>query len=411
MSSQSSRRRSRVSSDGTRLLHGDLHNHSLHSDGRGDPERAFGQMRAAGLDVAALTDHASIPHDALHTLHLGQYPDAFSLAVARSAPRSFDRAAWDRTARLADAHDVPGEFTALRGFEWTEPWLGHVNVWFSTDYLPVTTPGSLLGLEEWLTHEQPQALYGYNHPGREPGRLAEFARPGLDPEHASALERRMVSIEAFNRQWDFLFAGDDPHFSPIATILDLGWRPGLIGCSDEHGRSYGLAGKGRTGLWALEHSREGVREALEARRVFATREVGLRLDATLDGVRMGSSLPGALAGRHELRVDLAGGSYDGVDVRLQLLTGNGSGTVLACADVPAMGGEVTSLSVDIGPSRQWLLLRVADPAHHNDTPGPDGHPANFWGVAYASPWWPGDSAGEDDPVAGLGISREGSGER
>ena len=39
------------------LVVADLHNHSLNSDGRGDPERAFELMRAAGLDVAALTDH------------------------------------------------------------------------------------------------------------------------------------------------------------------------------------------------------------------------------------------------------------------------------------------------------------------------------------------------------------------
>ena len=38
---------------GTTLLHADLHNHSLMSDGDGDPAAAFGSMRAAGLDVAA----------------------------------------------------------------------------------------------------------------------------------------------------------------------------------------------------------------------------------------------------------------------------------------------------------------------------------------------------------------------
>ena len=38
---------------GTRLVHADLHNHTLLSDGDGDPALAFASMRSAGLDVAA----------------------------------------------------------------------------------------------------------------------------------------------------------------------------------------------------------------------------------------------------------------------------------------------------------------------------------------------------------------------
>ena len=34
---------------GTRLVHADLHNHSLLSDGDGDPAEAFASMRSAGL--------------------------------------------------------------------------------------------------------------------------------------------------------------------------------------------------------------------------------------------------------------------------------------------------------------------------------------------------------------------------
>src|SRR5664280_1373624 len=218
-------RRSRLASDSApdlRLLFADLHNHSLNSDGRGDPELAFQQMREAGLDVAALTDHASIPHERLSTLGLHQYPDLAAVAIGRLAPRSIDDSSWKRTAELADAHDLPGEFTALRGFEWTEPWLGHVNVWFSDGFLPVTTPGRLSGLQDFLADEEPSALFGYNHPGREPGRLAGFQLPAHRPE----LVGRMVALEAFNRSIDFLFEGyARGHRSPIADCLDAGWQP------------------------------------------------------------------------------------------------------------------------------------------------------------------------------------------
>lgn len=372
-------RSSRLVSDGTWLLHADLHNHSLFSDGRGDPERAFAEMRAAGLDVAALTDHASIPQHRLDALDLADYPDEAALAIARTAPRSFDDAAWKRTGELADGHDVPGQFTALRGFEWTEPWLGHVNVWFSDTYLHVTTPGAMRGLYEFLRDDEPGALFAYNHPGREPGRLEAFG-------HVEDLAGRMVALEAFNRAHDYLFAGSaDGQPSPVVSCLEAGWRPGMIGCSDEHGPVYGLAGRGRTGIWAREHSRGGVRQALLARRTYATREVGLRLDATLDGVPMGGEVP-AGGGRRDLAVDLAGSAYEGRPVQLQLLTGDGAGNphVVAAADTHV--GELTRARIDL-PDPVWLLLRVADPARASDTPGPPGHPASCWGVAYASPWW------------------------
>jgi hypothetical protein len=86
-----------VDAGGFTLVVADLHNHSLHSDGTGDPEQAFAQMRAAGLDVAALTDHSSIPRAALAGLGLHHYPDEGAVRLGRLAPRSFDDTAWKRT--------------------------------------------------------------------------------------------------------------------------------------------------------------------------------------------------------------------------------------------------------------------------------------------------------------------------
>ena len=366
--------------DGTQLLHADLHNHSLLSDGAGDPERAFALMRAAGLDVAALTDHASIPRARLHEVESGDYPDESAYQLALTAPYSLDDDGWKLTAELADAADVPGEFTAIRGFEWTEPWLGHANVWFSDDYLDVTTPGRIAGLHEWLREESPQALFGYNHPGREPGTMHEFR---LDP----AVADRMVALELFNRTDDYLFEGwtlGRP--SPLVTCLDAGWRPGLVGVSDEHSRSYGLVGKGRTGLWAPTHDRAGVRAALLARRSYATREVGLLLDATLGGLRMGSTL--RARGRVELAVEVRGGAYDGRTVELQVLGSTpGEPAPTVHLQAPATGGTLTRVDLDVPTDARWLVLRVADPARPNPASGPYGHPGNAYAVAYASPWW------------------------
>lgn len=386
-------RRPRLAEPGARpavLAMADLHNHSLFSDGEGDPETAFGRLREAGLHVAALTDHSSIPRHLLHELRGSTYPDAEALSLARTAPRSLDDAEWQRTAQIADHHDVPGEFTALRGFEWTEPYLGHANVWFSDAYTRVTTPGSTSGLFAFLSEAEPQALFGFNHPGREPGDLEGYAGAGGD------LTRRMVALEAFNRYDDYLFPQrPGATGSPIVACLDAGWRPALIGCSDEHGRDYGLAGKGRSGLWVTSVSRDGVREALLARRAFATRERDLRLDVRLDGVPGGGVLddgtPDDGAGRREVTVDLAAPGHDGRDVELQLLTGEG-GEVAVLDRRTVTCGQVHHYPVDLPGPIRWLLLRVADPAQGylgrpGRGPAPAGHPCASWALAYASPWY------------------------
>jgi hypothetical protein len=368
-----------------RLLFGDLHNHTLFSDGRGDACDAFRQLARAGLDVAALTDHTSIPLDRLPLLSLEDYPTPEALACGQYAPRSIDAAGWERTAEIADSFDRPGEFTALRGFEWTEPWLGHVNVWFSDDLSRVTSPGRLDGLYDFLS-EAGEALFGINHPGRESGRMNGFEVPvrqvGLTP--------RMVSLEIFNRTQDFLFEGcGGGQRSALADCLDAGWRPALIGCSDEHSPSYGLVGKGRTGLWAPSHSRDGVREALLSRHTYATRQVDLRLDATLDGVPMGSAVrPGTTATLH---VDCEAASHPDTPVEYQLLTSgvipSPDGGIRVVHRGRVLLGEVTVATVPIPHDARWLILRIADPALPRGCPAPVGHRARGWALAYASPWY------------------------
>ena len=364
------------------LLAADLHNHSWLSDGDGDPRTAFAQCRAAGLDVAALTDHASIPRHLVGGLR--QDVDASDASVGvLTPPGDLDRAEWDLVGRLADAHDEPGVFTAIRGFEWTEPRIGHVNVWFSDDFLPVTTPGSVAGLHEWVSEVEPHALFGYNHPGREPGRFNEFRL-------APTVVPRMVTLEMFNRYDDYVAVGArSGHVSPLVACLRRGWRPGLIGVSDEHGRDYGLAGKGRAGMWADEHSRSGVRDALLRRHVFATREPGARLEASLGGAEMGATGPRGGTLRVELTLP---GSRRPADVVAQLLVDDGGPLPHVHAQWPLDPDGRTDHVVDglddADRAYRWAVLRVVDPSRADRSVHlPADEALSRRALAYASPWW------------------------
>lgn len=361
------------------VVQADLHNHTLFSDGAGEPAEAFASMRAAGLDVAALTDHATLVAPWLAAAARGEA----GLPPGVRPARGMHPSAWPRAAELADDADEPGSFVAIRGFEWTAPTLGHINVWFSESYTEVEHPHQVGPFFAWFTGDLAQgSLAGFNHPGREPGRFEDFA-------FVPAARDRLVSLEMFNRYDDYLFEGvRDGRPSPLSACLDAGWRPGLSGVTDEHGDDWGFPeGKGRAGLWVREHSRAGVREALAARRFYATCVSGLRVDATANGVRMGSVLTHR-AGPVRFRVDVdRGASWEGRPLQVQVLRPGGEVPevveVLECRS-----GEVVEVVVDLalddGP---WVVLRIADPAGTNTTPGPVGHAANNRGVAYTSPWF------------------------
>jgi len=388
-------RRSRLhAGDGTHLVHADLHNHTLLSDGAGSPNDAFAAMRDAGVDVAALTDHATLSADVVLPPHGTSREERDRDFRYAHAPRGLDEDSWVLAGKLAEAVDDPGSFTAIRGFEWTEPWLGHVNVWLSEEWTDVREVGSTAGLMRWLTDAGASGVtgltpvFGFNHPGREPGRFERFR---FDRE----LVERMVSLEMFNRGDDYLFEGlREGRPSPLLAALDAGWRPGLIGVTDEHAATWGSAeGRGRAGLWVREHSRAGVIEALQARRSYATRLSGLRLDASLAGERMGRALPPG-ARRTVLRVDVdRGPAWVGRPLVAQLLRPEDDPAVPAVrAAVPLTCGEVLETEVNLGnppPEGRvdWVVLRIADPGDVNRTPGPAGHEANNRAVAYASPWW------------------------
>lgn len=363
---------SRLGSD-ERVVHADLHNHTRISDGKGEPERAFASLRAAGLDVAALTDHAVLAS------MLGKL-----VALPLNPLTGIDQRSWQQLRELADAADEDGAFVALRGFEWSSPVRGHVNVWGTDDYTdPLHDFGWGLGrLYDWLTSpDGRQGLASFNHPG---GRFDSFVLGGFALRPAA--RDQLVALEVFNTREDYVFrVSGRGRRSPLCRCLDAGWRPGLTGVTDEHGTDWGRPlGKGRTGLWVAGLTRALVRDALRARRAYATRERGLRLDATLAGVRMGSAV--TTTGPARLRLDL--GTAAPADLQVQLLgTGPRLPTQLLTAPL-TVPGDVLEIDVPAeviaGAQGSWLVLRVAD-LRAGDEPGA---PAG-WGrsVAYASPWW------------------------
>ena len=416
-------RRSRVHpANGTFVVHADLHNHTMLSDGAETADTAFEEMRASGLDVAAITDHAV-------------FGEVIGTACAHRCSQyaGINEEAWQKVAALVAASDERwADFVAMRGFEWTTGTIGHVNVWFSERWIDAFTTLGLQSLRgaptlfnetgnrelgealaplfdelpenatmdmfyEWLASDPDRPLLGGGNDG-----LAGFNHPNLygnfnDFRFSPQVAPRIVSCEAFNGHHDYLFWGAaDGQPSPLNACLNAGWRVGMLGVSDEHGTDRDPT-KARAGLWVTALTRDGVREALAARRFFAALEPGLRLDAAADGVQMGGTLAYS-GGPRPVRFELDLGTTDpaaaGRALHVQVLR-PGTDVPTVADDVPVvLGAEgtrsfVVPIDVDDG---DWVLLRVTDP----DQPADPGTPEAFTGfgraVAYASPFWFGPAA-------------------
>ena len=234
--------------DAYHLYYANLHSHTGYSDGaRGSvPRDAYIYARdTAHIDILATTDHAEL----------------------------LDQTKWDSTEVMAESSTTPGRFLAIRGFEWTNDTVGHINVWFSGDYTDVGHTPALGDLYTWLS--QRDSLIGqFNHPGRSPH--MDFDTFVYNP----AGDSNMCACEM----------QDTLQARYYSVALDSGWQVGATANQDNHDRSWG--GRNQlTGIWADTLTKEAIYDALRAMRTFGSLDRKFALQFTANGSWMGSTIP------------------------------------------------------------------------------------------------------------------------
>ncbi len=404
------------------LVHSDLHNHSFISgDARGAPRRALHEVRLAGIDVACMTEHAVSGKD-----H-GEVTCADWQEGGCRFIEGINEGDWRAMSAIADSAYEPGSFVAFRGFEYSTPTVGHINVWFGKDFTDpahqgaLATPRALSEMDRVFPQSRPvadrfedapdtaQVLPFYEWLASPPGSLplgggndavASFNHPGYFGNfagftyHAGAA-RHIVLMEAFNSisdNPDFFWYGADKGLpNPFNACLNAGWRVGFTGVSDEHSGVYGQQGKARGGLWVDTLTREAVRSGIESRRSFGTLEPGLRLDATANGVPMGSTLP-AMSEPVMITLDVdRGPAWVGKKLWVETVgPGSDGPQLLDRRSIVVPSAEEPLVSFTVQPDGAWIFLRLIDPDRPKHPLAAAPFEERGGAFAYASPWYFGD---------------------
>lgn len=266
---------------GYRILYGDIHNHNAHGYGVGSIERSL-EVARTHLDFFAFTGHSSW-HD-MPSMQSGRerhWIDGFKRL----------KDTWPRVQAVIAGGNRDGEFCAFLGFEWHSSHWGDQCVVFPGDHRPLTYAAEPERLRRFCIEER--ALMIPHHLAYPTGRrgvnwdcFTEECTPVVEiySEHGNAEDDR----------------GPFPYFAhsmggretanTARAALAAGLRFGFVGSSDDHAGFPGAYGEGLMAALVSEFTREGIFEAIRARRTYALTGDRIELDFTAEGAPMGATI-------------------------------------------------------------------------------------------------------------------------
>jgi Protein of unknown function (DUF3604) len=280
---------------------GDLHSHCVIGYGHGSIEDAFQNARLQ-LDFACVTPHAwwsDMPAN-----------DARLNRMVEYHRRGFQRAAenWGHYRAVAQANHEPGKFVTLLGFEWHSMMYGDHHVLFKSSQGEIIRAANLDEMREALRRLAQQgceAMLVPHHIGYKQG-YRGINWETFDPEFSPVVEIMSMhgASESDDAPYPYLHTmGPRDWKSTLQYGLAQGKRVGVIGSTDHHSAHPGSYGHGRVGVWAHELTRDGIWDALHARRTYALTGDCIAVRFAINDAPMGTVLPPTLDREIEINVD------------------------------------------------------------------------------------------------------------
>lgn len=358
---------------------GSTHQHSGFSDGfpGTSPVDYFDRGRNNGFDFVFGADHSDF-----YEIPLTLHEDCASADILSCIAIDFTDPIgsilkWPKFEDIAADKTKDGEFVAVRGFEWTSDRFGHINVYFGQNITNAKTDGGYVLLNtfwNWLSTE-PNFIPGlssflggygggdaigiFNHPG---DKSLFDTDPGFNWnnfEYVADVDSQMVGIEVFNRGRDFAAEGR----AFYQEALDAGWHVGAIGSEDHHGNDWSNMSTAKTVIMADTLTTDGLLQAMKARRTYAVRDFGLRMDFFAGDEIMGSRIERKTGSV----VNLNGKIESGLNNIIQLVSNQNE-------IIATFSRNQFNMDVEVSETEKWYYIRVADPTGEET-------------IAYSSPIW------------------------
>jgi len=334
-----------------RILYGDIHNHNAHGYGIGSIERSLDVARTH-LDFFAFTGHSSW-HDmpAMEGGRERHWIDGFKRL----------KDTWPRVQQVIADGNQDQAFCAFLGFEWHSSRWGDQCVVFPGDHRPLFYASEVPKLRAFCHAEG--ALMIPHHLAYPKGRRGvnwdcfdEACTPVVEiySEHGNSEDDR----------------GPFPYFThsmggrettgTARAALEAGRRFGFVGSSDDHAGFPGAYGEGLMAALVTDFTREGIFEAIRARRTYALTGDRIELDFTVEGAPMGASIE---AGR-QVEVAFAVHGRDELDVVEVIQDGRIVHRAHADEQVPAADALAQPVQLRLewgwGPWGALALERICD---------------------------------------------------
>ena len=299
--------------DGTQMncYRGEVHCHTIESDGVGTPTDAILHARDVGqVDYFAVTDHS-------------HYVTLEELRAQRQTAERFNE---------------NGKFVTTHGFEMTwnsgTGYWGHMNV-LNADWITQYHENVDLYSFYEMLKKDPDAIGMFNHPDDVWGEFDEFG--GWDPE----IDKKMCLAEIRGGYFD----------RGYTLMLSKGWHASPVANEDNHGWSWTTATPSTGYVLAPSLTRENVLDAFRARRTYTTYDNTMKILYRVNGEWMGSRLqdPDKLLAEIQIHTD----SENGIGC-LSLVTEDN----IVVARIDAGPIHDFTWQVELDPDFDYYYLRV-----------------------------------------------------
>jgi hypothetical protein len=367
------------------LYFGDLHNHCGLSYGHGSFTDALTNARMQ-LDFASVTIHAAWPDLPVDDPKLGYLIDYHKLGFARALEN------WPGYLSAIEAANEDGRFVTFPSYEWHSIAYGDHCVYYkdARDSHILDAP-DLPALRAAVKKLATPALLIPHHIGYKQGsRGINWSAFSDELSPVAEIFSFHGLSESSEGPYPYLHSMGPRH---ECSTAQYGWAQGhifgIIGSTDHHNAFPGSYGYGRLGVWAETLTRDGLWDAIRARRTYALTGDRIVLHTALNGQPMGAICPPD--GERRISVDVTGGgALDYVEVlrnneiihRENVLPVRGAGGVYKLYIEAGWGEQQEPVDWDVALRIEGGQLRDVEPRFRGfgptDSPDAEDYAFSRW---------------------------------